>query len=121
MLRRSASTARALMRLGAAQRTCVRRGWKNCTGAAAHLHPPLPPVRLRPQVPTLWLDSALCSFCAQLNDARAHDLVTFIDGIVDVCEDAAWMSRPATGQRLCSLADFAASKFDICDCVMHAK
>jgi len=77
--------------------------------------------KLNCKVPTLWLDSALCSFCAQLHDARAHDLVTFVDGIVDVCEDAAWMSRPATGQRLCSLADFAASKFEICDCVMHAK
>ncbi len=69
---------------------------------------PVPPAPT--QVPAAWLDGALTSFCAQLREARAHDLITFIDGIVEVCEDAAWMSQPATGQRLRALADYAAGK-----------
>ncbi len=52
---------------------------------------------------------------------QAHDLITFISGVVDVCDDAAWMSRASTARSLKSLAAFAASKFDICDQIMHAK
>jgi len=73
------------------------------------------------KVPAAWLEAALGAFCAQLADARAHDLVAFLDGIVDVCEDAAWMSAPATGTRLRDLAEFSSTKFEICDPVMHAK
>jgi hypothetical protein len=64
-------------------------------------------------VPTVWLDSALRSFCAQLDDSKAHDIITFLDGIVDVAEDAAWMAHPETGKRLRQLADFSASKFEV--------
>jgi hypothetical protein len=32
------------------------------------------------KVPAAWLEAALGSFCAQLADARAHDLVAFLDG-----------------------------------------
>lgn len=40
-------------------------------------------------------------------------------GIVDVCEDAAWMSAPATGTRLRDLAEFSSTKFEICDPVVR--
>ncbi|GFH14372.1 uncharacterized protein HaLaN_10414 [Haematococcus lacustris] len=73
------------------------------------------------KVPACWLDGALHAFCQQLPDAKAHDLVSFLDGIVELADNAAWMSAPETGRALRSLADFAASKFDICDCLMHAK
>ena len=73
------------------------------------------------QVPTPWLDSALSSFCRKLPDAKAHELVTFLNGVVELSTDASWLSRASTGQRLRSLADYAASKFDICDVGMHAK
>ncbi|GFH18080.1 uncharacterized protein HaLaN_14823 [Haematococcus lacustris] len=69
-------------------------------------------------VPACWLDGALHAFCQQLPDAKAHDLVSFLDGIVELADNAAWMSAPETGRALRSLADFAASKFDICDCLI---
>lgn len=37
-----------------------------------------------------------------------------------MCEDPAFFT-PSVGQRLRALADFAASKYDVVDCVMHAK
>lgn len=33
------------------------------------------------KVPAEWLEEALASFCRQLGDVRAHDLVTFLVGV----------------------------------------
>jgi len=76
--------------------------------------------KLGAQVPTEWLDAALSSFCDQLNEAKAHDLVVFIDGMVD-CDNAEWMARGSTGKRLLMLANHGASKFDLCVPVQFAK
>lgn len=62
------------------------------------------------------------TFCDQLVYVLKNFYCTHTqDGVVDVCENASWMSAPTTGSRLRQLSDVLASKFDVCDPVMHAK
>jgi len=75
--------------------------------------------KLECRAPGPWLDAALTSFCKQLSDAKAHDMVTLLDTVTVVCEDKSWLMGHT--DQIKALADTAASKFAVYDTVMHTK
>lgn len=66
-----------------------------------------------------WLAPALAVFCAQLGDAKSHDLLAFLEAVPDVADDRLMLSQHQRALQL--LADTAASKFELYDCVGHAR
>lgn len=69
--------------------------------------------------PTGWLAGMLSAFCAALPDARSHELVAVLESVVAVCGDRAWLGQQQRQLQL--VADTAASKFALFDCIGHAK